>query len=43
MTSGAEGATAIAPIEATGCPSKTGFQARPASMDFQTPPLTAPK
>ena len=41
--SGEEGATAIAPMDATGCESKTGSQSRPPSMDFQTPPLTAPK
>ena len=36
-------ATAIPPIEATGCESKIGIQMRPASIDFQTPPFTAPK
>src|SRR6478735_12587156 len=41
-TSGAEGATAIAPIDATGCESKTGFHTRPASTVFHTPPFTAP-
>ena len=42
-TSGLDGATAIAPIEATGCPSNTGIHVRPAFTVFQTPPLTAPK
>ena len=32
-----------APIDATGCESKIGVQMRPASIDFQTPPFTAPK
>jgi hypothetical protein len=39
----AEGGTARAPIDATGCESKIGRQTRPASMVFQTPPFTAPK
>src|SRR5512140_2298142 len=38
-----DGATAIAPIEATGCESKIGFQVRPALVVFQTPPPTEPK
>ncbi len=37
-TLGSEGATAIEPIEDTGCESKTGFQSRPPLTDFQTPP-----
>ena len=41
--SGADGATAKAPIDATGWPSKTGVQTRPASTVFHTPPLTWPK
>jgi hypothetical protein len=35
---GSEGATAIEPIELTGCSSKTGFQRIPPSSDFHTPP-----
>src|SRR5512138_1197272 len=42
-TSGADGATASAPIDATGCESNTGVQTRPVSIDFHTPPFTAPK
>jgi hypothetical protein len=38
-----EGATASAPIEATGCESKIGVQVRPAFIVFQTPPPTDPK
>src|ERR1035441_1630478 len=38
-----EGATASAPIEATGWPSKIGVQTTPASVVFQTPPFTDPK
>src|ERR1019366_7047517 len=41
--SGADGATAIAPIDATGCESNTGVHTRPASTDFHTPPFTAPE
>ena len=37
-TFGSEGATAIEPIELTGCSSKTGFQRIPPSTDFHTPP-----
>jgi hypothetical protein len=33
---------AIAPIAATGCVSKIGFQEMPPSSDFQTPPVAAP-
>lgn len=43
MVSVFDGATAIAPMEAMGCESKTGFQVRPAFSDFQTHPLTEPK
>jgi hypothetical protein len=43
MMFGSEGATAIAPTEAIGWPSKIGFHVRPASFVFQTPPATAPK
>ena len=43
IISGLDGATAIAPMEATGCVSKMGFQVRPASVVFQTPPPTEPK
>ncbi|MFN8581429.1 MAG: hypothetical protein U0163_10685 [Gemmatimonadaceae bacterium] len=41
--SGDDGATAMAPIDATGWASKIGFQTLPASIDFHTPPFTAPK
>ncbi len=40
---GREGATAMAPIEPIGWPSKIGCQVRPASSVSQTPPLTLPK
>ena len=43
MTLGFEGATASAPIEAIGCPSKIGVQVTPASVVFQMPPPTEPK
>jgi hypothetical protein len=43
MVSGSDGATVIAPIEATGCESKTGSHTLPPSIDFQTPPFTEPK
>jgi hypothetical protein len=33
----------MAPMDATGWESNTGFHTRPASIDFQTPPFTAPK
>src|SRR5919204_6523260 len=33
-----DGATAIDPIEETGCSSKTDFHVAPPSADFQTPP-----
>ena len=39
---GSEGATASAPIAATGCLSKIGAQRLPPSVDFQTPPDAAP-
>src|SRR5882757_4969877 len=42
MTLESEGATAIAPIDCVGCESKIGFQVRPSSSVFHTPPLTAP-
>ena len=35
---GVDGATAIEPIEDTGCSSKTDFHDTPPSVDFQTPP-----
>src|ERR1700687_3980557 len=43
MVFGSEGATANAPIEATGWPSKIGVQTTPASVGFQIPPSTDPK
>jgi len=39
---GSLGATASAPIEATGIASITGIQVRPAFVVFHTPPPTAP-
>ena len=36
------GATATQPIDPVGWSSKIGFQVRPASVVFQTPPLTMP-
>src|ERR1700679_3132555 len=42
MILGSEGATAIAPIDCVGCESKIGFQVRPSSSVFPTPPLTTP-
>src|SRR5437870_12466121 len=36
------GSSAIAPIDCTGCSSKTGRNRVPPSSDFQTPPLAAP-
>src|SRR5205085_7480331 len=42
-TSGFDGATASAPIDATGCESKIGIHVRPALIVFQTPPFTDPK
>ncbi len=33
---------AIAPIDCTGCLSKTGLKTVPPSVDFHTPPLAAP-
>src|SRR5579871_5424276 len=42
MMFGAEGDTAIAPIDCVGCESKIGFHVRPSSSVFHTPPLTAP-
>ena len=36
------GSSAIAPIDCTGCSSKTGRKRVPPSSDFQTPPLAAP-
>src|SRR6266513_2404846 len=36
------GSSAIAPIDCTGCSSKTGLNRVPPSSDFQTPPLAAP-
>src|SRR5947209_8636834 len=39
---GAEGSIAMAPMESTGCLSKTGLKVVPPLTDFQTPPLAAP-
>ncbi len=39
---GSLGATAIAPIDATGCESMMGAHVRPALPVFQTPPPTVP-
>src|SRR5581483_536442 len=39
MTFGSEGASAIAPTEPVGCPSKIGVHVRPKSSVFHTPPL----
>src|SRR4051794_3296282 len=36
------GSMAIAPIDCTGCLSKTGLKVVPPLTDFQTPPLAAP-
>ena len=36
------GSIAMAPIDCTGCLSKTGLNVVPPSTDFQTPPLAAP-
>src|ERR1051326_3209801 len=36
------GSMAIAPIDCTGCLSKTGLYVVPLFCDFQTPPLAAP-
>src|ERR1700745_2868727 len=36
------GSSAMAPIDCTGCSSKTGRYRVPLSSDFQTPPLAAP-
>src|SRR6185312_14285992 len=41
--SGAEAATATAPIDATGLASNTGSHTRPASIVFHRPPLTDPE
>ena len=38
-----DGATPIAPIDATGCESKTGVHVRPELIVFQRPPPTEPK
>ena len=40
--SGLEGATASAPTEPVGWPSKMGCQVRPKSVLFQAPPLLTP-
>src|SRR6266851_8303178 len=37
-----DGSRAIAPMDCTGCLSKTGRKVVPPSSDFQTPPLAAP-
>src|SRR5947209_6260256 len=39
---GFDGSIAIAPIDWTGCLSKTGLNVVPPSCDFHTPPLAAP-
>src|SRR6266480_2719044 len=36
------GSSASAPMDCTGCSSKTGRKRVPLSSDFQTPPLAAP-
>src|SRR3954451_16553461 len=41
-TSGSDAATATAPTEASGLPSKTHDHERPSSVVFHTPPLAAP-
>src|SRR6266851_1975767 len=40
---GSDSATAIAPIEETGCLSKSAVQFPPPSVDFHTPPAAPPK
>src|SRR6266702_2807766 len=37
-----DGSSAMAPMDCTGCLSKTGLKVVPPSSDFQTPPLAAP-
>src|SRR5882762_1313042 len=37
-----DGSRAMAPMDCTGCLSKTGLKVVPPSSDFQTPPLAAP-
>src|SRR5437899_7689908 len=37
-----DGSRAMAPMDCTGCLSKTGRKVVPPSRDFQTPPLAAP-
>src|SRR5215470_17661058 len=39
---GERGLTAMAPIDCTGCLSKTGLKVVPPFSDFHTPPLAAP-
>src|SRR5262244_3199839 len=41
-TFGCVGSSAMAPIDCTGCSSKTGLKVVPPSSDFQTPPDAAP-
>ena len=41
-TFGSDGSSAIAPMDCTGCLSKTGLNVVPPSRDFQTPPEAAP-
>src|SRR5437763_6688565 len=41
-TFGFLGSMAMAPIDCTGCLSKTGLKVVPPLTDFQTPPLAAP-
>jgi hypothetical protein len=42
MTFGSEGAAATHPMDPVGWSSKIGFQVRPASVVFHTPPLQTP-
>ena len=42
MVLGSEGAMAMAPMEPVGWSSKMGFQVRPKSSVFHTPPLFTP-
>ena len=41
-SSGSSGSMVIAPIDWTGCLSKTGLKVVPPLTDFQTPPLAEP-
>src|SRR3981081_488893 len=42
MLRGSLGSMAMAPLDCTGCLSKTGLNVVPPSYDFHTPPLAAP-